>query len=80
VKQILAAICRYFKATAEKRASELVKTYAYDCMTPEEHHAALASTSRLPQPIALANGALTTMRADETAVTATRLRVASSRR
>jgi prephenate dehydrogenase len=67
VKQIVAAICRYFEATAEKRASELVKTYAYDCITPEEHDAVLAFTSRLPQAlsIALANTALDTMRLDE---------------
>ena len=44
-----------------------MKTYAYDCITPEEHDAVLAFTSRLPQAlsIALANTALDTMRLDE---------------
>jgi prephenate dehydrogenase len=53
VKRIVAAICRCFEATAEKRAGELVKTYAYDCMTPEEHDAVLAFASRLPQALSI---------------------------
>jgi prephenate dehydrogenase len=78
MRHIFAAICRYFEATADKRARELAKTYAYDCMTPEEHNAVLASVSRLPH--ALPNAALATMlQPDETKETAPRLRAASSR-
>jgi hypothetical protein len=49
MKRIQTAVRRYFEVIADKKANELVKIYAYNCITPEEHDAVLALASRMPR-------------------------------
>jgi prephenate dehydrogenase len=69
MKRIQTAVRRYFEVIADKKANELVKIYAYNCITPEEHDAVLALASRMPQAlsVALASTALNALRLEKAA-------------
>ncbi|MGA2961423.1 MAG: prephenate dehydrogenase dimerization domain-containing protein [Candidatus Korobacteraceae bacterium] len=76
VKRIQQTARRWFEAIVEERVNDLVKTWACNCMTPEEHDAVLALAARLPEAlsVALANTALSTTRTDESDGNCNRIR------